>query len=116
MSRTSKSPRKVIREAYLVARDALPDHAHRFSPQKFTQPQLFAVLALKEFLRCDYRKIVETLRDSPGWCRDIGLESVPHFTTIQKAARRLLKLSKARLLLRATLQSAIKKTPTTAAA
>ena len=50
MSTTSKSPRKVLQVALVVARKALPAYAHRFSPKKFTQHQLFACLVLKEFL------------------------------------------------------------------
>jgi hypothetical protein len=34
--------------AYLTGRLCLPDYSHRFSPKKFTQPQLFACLVLKE--------------------------------------------------------------------
>ena len=28
--------------AYAIAKDALPDYTHRFSPKKLTQPQLLA--------------------------------------------------------------------------
>ena len=56
MSTTCKSPRKVLQMAYRVARDALPVHAHCYSPKKFTQHQLFACLVLKEFLKTDYRR------------------------------------------------------------
>lgn len=107
--KTSKSPRKVLRVAYGVARDALPAYSHRFSPRKFTQHQWFALLVLKEFQRSDYRKIEQLLKDCPDLCGVIALEEVPHFTTIQKACRRLLRLDKVRLLLRATVVGARKK-------
>jgi integrase len=42
MFTTSKSPRKVALVPVELARRALPDYAHRFSPRKFTQPQLVA--------------------------------------------------------------------------
>lgn len=106
---TSKSPRKVLRESHELARRALPAYSHRFSPRKFTQHQLFAILALKEFLRCDYRKIVEVLGDSSDLRREIGLESVPHFTALNKAAGRLLTLDKVQRLLDATVARARKK-------
>ena len=77
--------------AYATAKDALPKYAHRFSPKKFTQHQLFACLVLKEFLKSDYRGIVGILVDCPNLCAAIGLEHVPHYTTLQKAADRLLK-------------------------
>lgn len=44
---TSKSPRRFLRVAYDAARRALPAHAHKFSPKKFTQHQLLACLVLK---------------------------------------------------------------------
>jgi hypothetical protein len=89
--KTSKSPRKVLQVAHATACKALPRYAHRFSPRKYTQPQLFACLALKEFLKLDYRGIQQLLRDTPELCAAIDLREVPHWTTLQKAADRLLK-------------------------
>lgn len=59
MSTTSKSPKHVAAVAYRIARKTLPDHSHRFSPHKYTQPQLFACLVLKIFFKTDYRGIVQ---------------------------------------------------------
>jgi len=56
--KTSQSPRKVLQIAYATACRALLMYAHCFSPRKVTQPQLFACLALKEFLEFDYRRRV----------------------------------------------------------
>jgi hypothetical protein len=110
MYKTSKSPRKVLLAALAVAQQSsLPVYAHRFSPRKFTQHQLFAVLVLKEFMRCDYRKVAALLRDAPDLAAAIGLKRVPHFTTLQKASHRLLRLSLARSLLKSTLDLARKK-------
>lgn len=89
--KTSKSPRKVLQVAYGVARDALAPYAHRFSPKKFTQHQLFACLVLKDFLKLDYRGVWQLLLDTPDLCAVIELTAVPHWTTLQKAADRLLK-------------------------
>ncbi len=91
MSTTSKSPRRVLKTAYAVAQRTLPAYSHRFSPKKFTQHQLFACLVLKEFLKTDYRGLVEFLADCDSLRAAIELEHVPHFTTVQKAADRLLK-------------------------
>ena len=103
MSTTSKSPRKVALVALAVAKDALPAYAHRFSPQKFTQHQLFACLVLKAFFKTDYRGVTMMLADMPGLRSVIGLQFVPHFTTLQKAARRLLVSIPANRILDATL-------------
>ena len=35
--------------AFAAGKEALPDYPHRFAPKVFTQPQLFACLALKTF-------------------------------------------------------------------
>ena len=91
MSTTSKSPRRVLMTAHAMAQRALPAYSHRFSPKKFTQHQLFACLVLKEFLKTDYRGLVEFLADCDSLRAAIELEHVPHFTTVQKAADRLLK-------------------------
>ena len=34
--------------ALAAGKDAFSDYSHKFSPKKFTQPQLFACLVLKE--------------------------------------------------------------------
>lgn len=91
MSTTSKSPRKVMAVAYAAAQRALPAYSHRFSPKKFTQHQLFACLVLKEFLKTDYRGVCQTLADCADLRAPIELTLVPHWTTLQKAADRLLK-------------------------
>lgn len=108
MYKTSKSPRKVLLAAHAVAKDALPQYSHRFSPQKFTQHQLFAILVLKEHQRSDYRKIAALLQDTPELCAAIELEEVPHFTALQKASSRLLKLQAVHQLLLATVAQAKK--------
>jgi hypothetical protein len=88
--RTTKSPRRVLEYAYFIGQLVLPDYSHRYSRHDFTQPQLFACLALKEFLQLDYRKLTALLQDAGQLAAAIGLEKVPHFTTLQKAAQRLL--------------------------
>jgi len=106
MSTTCKSPRKVLRVAYATAKDALAEYAHRFSPKKFTQHQLFACLVLKEFLKTDYRGITAYLQDCPSLRNVIQLDVVPHFSTLHKAADRLLLKRPANKLLDATLLEA----------
>jgi len=102
MSRTSKSPRTVALEALAVAEQTLPMYAHRFSPHKFTQHQLFALLVLKTHQRQDYRGIVALLEEMPHLLDALGLGAVPHYTTLQKAAERLLSGAATQQLLGAT--------------
>jgi hypothetical protein len=101
---TSKSPRDVARVALAAGKEAFSDYSHLYSPHKFTQPQLFACLVLKEFEKKDYRGIVHLLADCSDLRDAIGLAKVPHFTTLQKASRRLLKLQHVRKLLDKTVR------------
>jgi hypothetical protein len=87
--KATKSPRRALIVAHLTGR-LCPDYSHRFSPKKFTQPQLFACLVLKEFLQLDYRKLAALLADTSELAAEIGLKPVPHFTMFQKAADRLV--------------------------
>src|SRR3954466_7160705 len=87
----TKSPRAVAREALRLAREALPAYSSRYSRKDFTQHQLFAVLALKTFLKTDYRGVVAFLADFADLRRDLGLTKVPDHSTLCYADQRLLK-------------------------
>src|SRR5437764_5308381 len=88
---TCKSPRKVMRAAFVLAAQSLPDYSHRFSRHDFTLAQLFACLAVKELLRRSYRGAEAVLRDSPGWLADVGLRRAPDHSTLCRAADHLLR-------------------------
>ena len=90
MATTSKSPKRILQVAHQLGKRRLRTYSHRFSPKKFTLPQLFACLVLKEFMRLDYRKLSALLEDAPSLAASIDLKQVPHFSTFQKAAARLL--------------------------
>jgi hypothetical protein len=87
-----------------VATKALRPYAHKYSPKLYTQPQLFVCLVLKVFFKTDYRGVATYLREWAELRRAIGLRGVPHYTTLQKASRRLLRLPRARRLLAATIR------------
>src|SRR3954451_17785041 len=87
----TKSPRAVAREALRLAQEVLPAYSSKFSRQDYTQHQLFALLALKTFFKTDYRGVVALLEDFPELRRYLGLEGVPHYSTLCYAAKRLLK-------------------------
>ena len=80
----------VALEALATARQALPTYSSRFSRRDFTLAQHFACLVLKSFFRTDYRGISAILTDLPDLCATLGLEKVPHFTTLHKAHARIL--------------------------
>ena len=104
MSITTKSPLWVARQALAVGTNALRLYAHRCSPKVYTQPQLFACLVLKTFFKTDYRGIAEELADLSDLRRVLGLRRAPHYTTLQKAAARLLRQPRARRLFHSTVR------------
>jgi len=87
----TRSPRRVAREALRLAQEALPAYSCPASRHDLTQAQLFAILALKTFLKTDYRGGVAFLDDFPELRADLGLAKVPHYSTLCYAERRLLK-------------------------
>jgi hypothetical protein len=87
----TKSPLAVTRRAIDTAAASLPPYSSAKSRHDYTQPQLFAILALKQFFKADYRGIVAILADSSDLRRELGLAKVPHYSTLAYAAARLLK-------------------------
>ena len=85
------SPLAFARQALEAARAALPAYASKFSKKDFTRHQHAAILALKAFLRTDYRGLAAYLRDWSDLRAALGLAKLPHFTTLHKAATRLKK-------------------------
>ncbi len=87
----TKSALAVARQA-LAARAALPVYSSKFSKRTYTQHQLVAALAVRQFLRTDYRGVEQHLRDWSDLRAVLGLgENVPDHSTLQKAAERLLE-------------------------
>ena len=68
----TKSPRAVAREALHLAQQALPPYSAVRSRKDYTQHQLFAILALKTFLKTDYRGVTQFLRDFTELRDDLG--------------------------------------------
>src|SRR3712207_9457793 len=87
MRRMSKSALRVAREALAVGRAALPPYGSRFSRHDYTQPQLFALLMLKQFLRTDYRGLVALAAEWRDPRQVLGLREGPPLPTLAHAAR-----------------------------
>ena len=89
---TSRSPWKVLREAYDLARRVWPSaYSHACSRRDFTLPQLFACLVVREQLGLSYRKAEALLRDAPHWLEAIGLRRAPDHNTLWRAFRTLVQ-------------------------
>jgi len=90
----TKSALAVARHALEAARAALPAYSSTFSKKTYTQHQLFAMLAVRQFLKTDYRGMEQHLRDWSELRKALGLrDHIPDHSTLQKAADRLLKKS-----------------------
>jgi hypothetical protein len=86
----TKSPLAVARTAMDTAREALPAYSSKYSRHDFTQHQHFALLALRESLKVDYRGLEQILSEWAELRDALGLAKVPDHSTIQKAAERML--------------------------
>lgn len=88
----TKSALAVARQALVAARAAVPAYASKFSKRTYTQHQLIATLAVRQFLRTDYRGVEQHLRDWSELRAALGLgDHIPDHSTLQKAANRLLE-------------------------
>lgn len=88
----TKSALAVAHAALEAARATLPAYSSKFSKKTYTQHQLFAILAVRQFLRTDYRGIEQHLADWSDLRATLGLRrDIPDHSTLQKAAERLLK-------------------------
>jgi hypothetical protein len=87
----TKPPLVVARMALSLARESIPAYSAKFSPRCYTQHQLFALMALREFLKLDYRGLEQILKEWAELRKTLGLATVPDHSTIQKSAKRLLE-------------------------
>lgn len=90
MRTMTKSALQVARDALAAGEVALPSYASRFSRRDYTQPQLFALLVLRQFLRTDYRGIVTLAGEWRELREALRLTKVPHYSTLAYAASRLM--------------------------
>lgn len=74
----------IVKMAMRIARRCVAPYAARRSRHDFTQPQLIACLVLKAVTRHDYRGVCALLTLAPALREAMGLEKVPHWTTLQK--------------------------------
>ena len=65
-------------------------YSHRFSPRKFTQPQLFAILAVRQQMNWTFRATAIRLKEWSDLRDVLGLEEVPDASTLCYAHGRLL--------------------------
>lgn len=77
------------RVALEVSREVLPPYSHRFSPRRFRQPQLLAVLCLMRYEDWTFRAAEVRLLEHAELRRALELQSVPDHSTLFRFLLRL---------------------------
>src|SRR6266404_1400145 len=77
------------RVALEVAREVLPSYSHRFSPQRFTQPQLLAILCLMRYEDWTFRGAEIRLGEHGELRRALEVQAVPDHSTLFRFMLRL---------------------------
>jgi len=91
MRTMTKSPVALAKQALQTAKDALPDYSSHYSRHDFTQHQLFTILVLRQFLKTDFRGIIQMLKDFSDLRKALDLKKIPHYSTLCYAEQRLIK-------------------------
>ena len=70
---------------YDYAKMIILKYSYEYSKHKYAQSQLFAILSYKIYDKYNYRRLIDNLNVSDTIKKKvIGLETIPHYTTIQK--------------------------------
>ena len=85
----TRSALQVARDALAAGEAALAPHSGRHSRRDYTQPQLFALLVPRQFLRSDCRGVVALAAERRELRQALGLGKVPHYSTLARGAPRL---------------------------
>jgi hypothetical protein len=91
MRSMTKSPIALAREALQAGQQALNPYSCKYSPHRYTQAQLFALLVLRQFFKTDYRGVIQLLHDFSDLRNILQLPRIPHYSTLCYAEQRLLK-------------------------
>ena len=86
----TKSVLRLERDALAAGESALPPYSSSYSRHDYTQPLLYALLALRQFLRTDYRGVVALVAEWRVLREVLGLAKAPHYSTLAHAGPRLL--------------------------
>lgn len=82
----------------IVRRARVPPYLHKHSNHVYTVWQHLVLLALRQYESKSYRRFVSFLQEAFGIVQYLGLSRIPHYTTLQKAAARLVHGMRLRIL------------------
>ena len=91
MRTMTKSALDLAKTALEVGKKSLETYSSKYSRKDFTQAQLFALLSLRDFFKADYRKTTQIVEEWSDLREALQLLKVPHWTTLEKAGKRMLK-------------------------
>ena len=91
MRAMTKSPLALAKEAFQIAQAGLNPYSSKYSPRRYTQHQIFAILILRQFLKTDYRGITQILNDWSDLRQALDIKKIPHYSTLCYAEQKLLK-------------------------
>ena len=72
-----------------VVQQHFADYSHPNSPQTYTQPQLFACLILKTYLKTTYRGVIDVLAASDTIKSVLKLKAIPNYSTLKYFSDRI---------------------------
>lgn len=78
-----------VRVALEVCSEIVPPYSHRFSPRRFTQPQLLAILCLMRYEDWTFRGAEVRLAEHTELRRALRLQAVPDYSTLFRFMLRL---------------------------
>ena len=102
----TKSELNLARLSLKIAQASLPTYAHKFSPKRYRQHQLFSILVLRQFFKTDYRGMVVLLSEWAELRSTLGLKQVPNYSTLCYAEQRLITQPVFEQLLQQTIEQA----------
>jgi len=88
MSQLNNTLLTVAKLSMLLSRRCMSRYSHIKSPHKFTQPQLVTCLVLRAYLKTTYRGVIEFLATAGQLRQAMGLDRLPHYSTLKKFADR----------------------------
>ena len=91
MRQMTKSVLQLARTALAAGEAALPRYSAPTSRHDFTQAQLFAMLAVRQALKLDYRGLTTLVGEWRELRHVLRLQHAPHYSTLCYAAHRLEK-------------------------
>lgn len=67
----------------------VPRYRHKRSNHVYTQHQLLVLLVLRQYFGKSYRRFMEIMENCDGVLDELGLRTIPHFTTLHKCVSRI---------------------------